>query len=862
MEVVVHGTKGGYRILYKTQGAPSIASDIRNNASSETSLGKSVYAISFVTNGSVFSKYMIVKDTLRSSATGFIAFSIFLPAGEKLTGVDVKSLLDQLQSHYVDTYIKTNQMNRGERIQIIQEEWAFINEILSKYTTSKNFSQNQLKSGTKEAAFIYYNGDGELIEYLDKPFQEEFFDYKQVLLINSALQGNSDLLNVLRNSGSEIGTIDLKNKYYYLSNYNSSKDLTIKANGKPLPVGKNNNVIRANDKVEIKYNKDDRFYLPKEASGTLSNSSSEIHKYFDINGNQIIINHDAFKNPDCKTKVISLEIKDRNGSPIYDAVITCKNYEGKTVNDNQIIFSGEDLGKSWKVSATKGENLFLDNHPIDFQRDCPEDNGTISLQLNERKKVRFSGRLDNFSIADIKVTIEQKNKYQVNPEVEFLNQEIENTFTVTATHQKGSENFSGKNSFSPKDNDTVYIDLHTEKVKKYIIDNGKHGKKTENCPSYSHDKQGTDAKSFIKSKRGWKFTGFKLEEGLENSGYDGKLVAQYKRDYKPIIVASLFLSVLIVSAGLYGFWPKENNQRVLLAEYEIEQYVEGIELNVDTLNNYKTKWENQNSEIIEDRNFVWYKPITWIKSEEQTRASIEEHNWKKASGWIDIATKKRNTIDQLDFKLLKDGTRYSKNQQTFKLAIMGVDSTQYDAIQERFKDVSKWNLNQIADSIKVFINPKVIENNESKEPSTSESHSNKVKKNNVETNKENKTEQPPKKETGNGKKTSEIKRDIQSSTITIAQLEKYKQEHPADLSNTIDLYLQFWKLVKDNNNQKNDFDSLLGDIKQDKTLKNSELKKFLDSICAGSKAFEKYLKVTPRPLIKNIKEFNVKYKEQ
>jgi hypothetical protein len=205
---------------------------------------------------------------------------------------------------------------------------------------------------------------------------------------------------------------------------------------------------------------------------------------------------------------------------------------------------------------------------------------------------------------------------------------------------------------------------------------------------------------------------------------------------------------------------------------------------------------------------------------------------------------------------------------------MGVDSTQYDAIQERFKDISKWNLNQIADSIKVFINPKVIEINESKEtsdsilkkePNTSESPekettSNKVKKNNAETNKENKTEQPQKKETGNGKKTSEIKRDIQSSTITKAQLEKYKQEHPADLSNTIDLYLQFWKLVKDNNNQKNDFDSLLGDIKQDKTLKNSELKKFLDSICKNSNEFQKYVKVRGRAKIKTVNELNDKIK--
>src|SRR5690554_6020183 len=194
MEVVVHGTKGGYRVLYKTQGAPSIASDIRNNADSQSSMGKSVYSIALVTNGVVYSKYKIVSDTLRSSATGFIAFSLFLPTGEKSSGVDTKSILDELLDHYVNNYIITNQMNRGERIQIIPEEWAFISDILSKYTTTRDAAHNQLQPGVEDAAFIYYNGNGELIDYLAKPFQEEYCNYKQVFLINNELKINSDIL--------------------------------------------------------------------------------------------------------------------------------------------------------------------------------------------------------------------------------------------------------------------------------------------------------------------------------------------------------------------------------------------------------------------------------------------------------------------------------------------------------------------------------------------------------------------------------------------------------------------------------------------------------------------------------------------
>jgi hypothetical protein len=873
MEIVIHGTKGGRQIFTpkKLGGLFDVTSDV----SKASAIGKEAYAMRFVENNVIFSKYKIIRDVRGDKRTGFIAFSLFLAYNKKLSGKDIISLLNRVSSEYYQIYIPDNDNNLND----VRENWDFVNRISDKYgdelsTVSVEDVEN-LQSGTKDDAFIYYKGDEELQKYFNVPYHEEYCDYRQVLFIKEDLQyKDENPLNALRHSETNLtGKIDLENpRYKLLFNQNTKGGvrIEIKVNGNTRS---SKNKIRKKDVLEISWSKPN--YKTETQRGKWHEISTE---YIRVDDNMETVSIEEIGLiPEKKT--IILDIRDQREVSVNDVLITCKsNYESKTVNINQIIFSGEDLGKSWKVSATKGENLFLDNHPIDFQRDCPADKGTVRLQLNESKKVSFKGKLDNVPIDNIKVKIERKIGYEGSHEVEFLNKEIGKLFSATATYKNDSEKFSGKISFFPKDNDTVHIELKKEKILKYYIDKGEHGEKIENTPDYSFDDEGKDAKSSIKTKEDWELTGFKLEEGPENSCYDMKLVAQYKKkkkkNYKPIIVASLILSVLIVSAGLYGFWPKEDKKDVLLNKDEIERYVTGIELNLDTLNSYKTKWENQNSEIIEDRNFVWYKPITWIKSEEQTSDSIEDGNWEKASQWIDIATKKRNTIDQLDFKLLKDGTRYSKNQQTFRLAIMGVDSTQYDAIQERFKDISKWNLNQIADSIKVFINPKVIEINESKEtsdsilkkePNTSESPekettSNKVKKNNAETNKENKTEQPQKKETGNGKKTSEIKRDIQSSTITKAQLEKYKQEHPADLSNTIDLYLQFWKLVKDNNNQKNDFDSLLGDIKQDKTLKNSELKKFLDSICKNSNEFQKYVKVRGRAKIKTVNELNDKIK--
>lgn len=872
MEVIVHGTKGGYRILDKTPNAPSIASDIRNNAVSKTSLGKSIYAIAFFANGIVFSKYKIVNDTLRSSATGFIAFSLYVPEGEKLSGADAKSLLDELQSHYLKNYVTENQMNRGERVQIIQEDWTFIPDILNKYTTLKVDSNNQIQPGTKDAAFVCYNSENELIEYFNKPFQKEFYDYKQVFLIQNELKEKYNILDVFRNSGIEL-KIDLKNDYFYLKHFNSSKDVTFTANGKSLSERTNNNVIRLNDNLEIRHVKDDRYYFPIEASGTLSDLSSKIHDYIEKKGNQINIRYEAFNNPRPKTKTIFFDVRDRNGNPVSDVEIRCDgNYQSKIADNNIIIFRGEELGESWTVSAKKGNHLFSENHKIDFRRDCSGDDSSIRLQLSERKKVSFKGILESVSYDNIKVTIEQKKIYEVAPEVVFLNEEIENRFTVIATYQKDGMKYSGQESFTPKDNDSIRIQMQKEKVKTYIIDEGKHGDKIENCPSYSEDKQGEDVKSYIKPKLGWKFTGFKLENSQKNP--DGKIVAQYKRNYITIVGVILVPLVLIISVGVWWFWPKENSQKVLLTEYDIEQYVDGTELNLVVLDSFKTTWGNQNTVVEKEDEYVWYNPITWIESNELTSEPIDDGNWEKVSGWIDNAVKKRNSINELNFILLKDSTstRYSDNQLKFKDAIKVIDSAQYDTIYKRFKDVSKWNLNQIADSITEFLKPKVIESDEVEEDSASnsqsepsslvspknETSSNKVNKKKVETTKETKKNQPSKKQTGSNEKTSKIKKELQSERITKEQLKKYKQENDKALNESIDLYLEFWKLVNDSN-QKNDFDKLLDKVKGDVNLKNSALKKFLDSICAGTKAFEKYLKVRPKPVIKNIKEFNEKY---
>lgn len=114
-----------------------------------------------------------------------------MPANRELPGkgVDVKSLLDKLSRYYIDNYVIDNNLNRGESI-LINENWEFVQNILSRYKeVDKSVKEEMFVAGTKDPAFHYYKSNNELIELFDKPFQEEYIDFKQIYFIDYNLRG-------------------------------------------------------------------------------------------------------------------------------------------------------------------------------------------------------------------------------------------------------------------------------------------------------------------------------------------------------------------------------------------------------------------------------------------------------------------------------------------------------------------------------------------------------------------------------------------------------------------------------------------------------------------------------------------------
>ncbi|MDR2027374.1 MAG: hypothetical protein LBQ01_07440, partial [Prevotellaceae bacterium] len=300
MELVVHGTKGGYKLLYSTPGIPqAVARDVRPDTGSEKAIGQPAYSLSFITEGSIFTRYTIVRDMLRGMATGNIAFSILLRNNERLPGEKIKPLLDEIAAWYTK-YIPGNNLGN------VHEDWSFVNGILNRY---KNFvvpAGNTVppQSGAKDAAFIYISSDEELYKYFDTaPFQEEYTAYKQILFINRSLKGSDkNPLNALRHSEDELtGKIDPENLFYRLRGFNGTayKDVSIEIrNSKNQALNDKDKIFRK-ETVSVTYSK--KFFRTVRETGRLSDENIRRYLIVDDKNKQIEARKDVSLEPETKT---------------------------------------------------------------------------------------------------------------------------------------------------------------------------------------------------------------------------------------------------------------------------------------------------------------------------------------------------------------------------------------------------------------------------------------------------------------------------------------------------------------------------------------------------------------------------------
>lgn len=826
MDIVIHATKDGYRTLFTTDDelAYSIAKDVRSGANNDSSLGNFVHAIFFTEKGCVFTKYIIVKDTQRSNALGFIAFSLFIQNEKSLKGEDVESILDELSNKYSEKYIINSYLNRGEK-NLIREDWNFINDILRKYNElDKGQKDKEFQSGIKEAAFIYYNNEVPLREYFDKPLQDEYIEYKQVFFIKTDLKGSQkNPLNILSNSGTELESIDLKNEYYYLNNYNRSKGITIIANGKIVKDGKNNNCIRAKWQVEINYSKDERCFEPIQAKGTLSNPDSEIYKYLEEKNNQIYIKYDAFNNPKPKTKSISIEIKDRKGNFIENADIGIGSKPTEKIQGHkyETTFSGEDLIKRYDILVKKG--FFTGK--IGF---IPIDQiGNIILELQEHKNVTFLVKDGKGLVFDynIEVRNQQGGLFSTCKELEFIGEDIDKLYDITIVsnkHERKTFSFCPTKDENPKHvelQNRQFIDYQKEKAYELIV-NDKFGKRSfKNKPinTYVHSKPnfGCDPKF------GYEFIEWKLQEKTSND-YDGYFEAIFKELwYNKIPKWSVLISIVVGIITIFFMLNPSRTSNSKISKIDSEQitnYIEGDSLLLNKLNDYKKDLELHMPEVIEINKYK-----RWLMGSEKQLDSTALMNWRNDTLNINEAINKRNLLNDKDFKKLKK-LNFSSKQNNLIEAINKIDSTKYKDISKRLGNLDDKTLVEIVNALNEILKPeKVLKVDDSKVQKTGES-SEIPPINKVEQKKTEHEPQPQKSSTKN----DEIIQYLKGPELNKNKLEGYKQlTNDIYLKNSIDLILKIWKL---DGNDDNTYLSIHQSCNKNKFLRDSELNRTLKKI--------------------------------
>jgi hypothetical protein len=810
MKILIHGRKNGYTVLYPRPTPTefySFASDIQSiNANNyDVYYGKNFYTLAFVDGGCVFTKYVIGDDVERGQL-GEIGISVFIPNTQKLSGADVKTLLDELINTYNKNYISNNKIDEPKN----GFDWLLFASLANGYDAkllSRSSIFNNVTIGKQDPAFHYYKSDSELIEHLDKPFQEEYSDYKQILFIDNNLQGASNPLNVLKNSGVEVNP-DLKNEYYYLNNYNRSRGVTITANGKPRSDKKGENQIRAKWQVEIKYSKDDRCYEPINVHGTISDSSSEIYKYLEVKGNHIMLNYDAF-NPTPKTKSVTFKINDRKGNDIYDAEITCKNsYQpAKTVTNNHIVFSGEELKESWSIIVHKGDF----SGKTEFTPD--KTNESVEIIVEERNIITINVKDEEGKyLSGFEVWTKLTDGYKRSNTIEFVDEQIIDIYHITVR----KEGFEDKNihGFRPYRQNSIDVTLK---------------KKQETTKTYSEQYS----------------TNF---ENKEQKSFVAKAKTLFS---KPAVKAISIVSALVLGIGIWALCYFLGNDKqpkeIPLNKWKIEMYVEGDSLMLDKLNVYKKNWNKQ------EQNFITKSGGGLFGGEEKADSTKWKSDWKPAYESIDRAIKKRELINNKNIAELRN-QHYSYGQLSFKTAIEKINSTKYAEVEQKLGDLSTLTLTQIAGKINEILTPKEPLKDEQQQEVKKEEKKVEQKKDNPLNPTEKKQSIPTanhastqqqsaiQSQSAITNKTSEIIQYIKGFEVKKDTLNQYLKDvgKNTTLQKSIKLCLKLWSL---DGTRSNSFSSYLGELKKDTILKNSKLKDFVDEMCSKEKP--KYIIVLP-----------------
>ena len=839
MKLFVQARKDGYNVLYPKPTPTEFfqfAGDIRPDSKDPNLLGKFIYTISFANGGCIFTKHVIIQDVQRQGL-GNIGFSIFISNIKKLSGNDVIKLLDELLNTYCKNYCPDYYLENKT------EDWAIFEAIKNQYKLYdlSNDDTENYQRGTADAAFVYYIDKTELCKFFDNPYQEEYSKYKQVFFVEKNLEGKSDNpLNAIPHdpSANLTGKIDLENPKYKLI-YNQQArggvKIEVKVNGS-LRYSKSK--IKRKEDLQIIWSK--QFCETKVKSGKCYEIGSDFLEINDVE--KTITVKEIEIHP--ITYTLLIQTKDRFSNPISDAEIALKisNYlpERKAIN-NSIQITAEELQNKCYIIAKK-DNLISPKREIKLE----DTKGSISLILSEHKKVSFYVKDENGLVNNYNIQISNKEVQPKEGNVVFIGDEIEKTWQISVSHRDYETerfNYCPANDDNPK-----YVILKKKtfsgqgqspnRKKYYIKIDEKKGKRSYKGSSineyeYKHPQFKCD------SKYGYKFERWECFENKPYDNYDGYYEAIFKGLWyrKVPKLAWIFVITAIVASTVFllvNSDGSDSNSNIVNAEInnKVNSYIEGIELNLDTLKEYKRKYCDSSTIIQSDvKEKSWWQELWIFGSDDNSSSTTELSDTPDLCAKIDKAITIRTAINLGKIDDLK-GQMFSESQQKFKNSI--------DSIEDKYKKqigdtltlladtVSRMNLNQVAELI-------LKTQRDLREKETVIQKENELEKNR---NQDKQNEQ-------------KIKNQQKNNTQNQHNSQTQNQQ-----SNSNSLENEFWSLVNSGNEQMDSYDALLK--KNEKV--GGEIIDYLNIICRNPASFKKFKDIPEidRKSAKTLKDIKIK----
>lgn len=810
MKIVIHGTNGGYHI-FTTEKEKMF--DARPDSNKVGSIGQQAYSINYNDNSIVFSKYKIIRDVVGDKRTGNVAFSIVIPHTKKLPGINILAMLDKLTSDFCSKHIENDNLDN------FREDWAWVSEIKNKYENNQKYNDDLLVGGSKDPAFLFYDSNELLEKYLDLPYHEEYSAYRQIFFVEKSLEGKPENpLNALRHdpNANLTGKIDLENPEYKLI-YNQQArggvKIEVKVNGS-LRYSKSK--IRRKEDLQIIWSK--QFCETTVKSGKWHEIGSDFLEINDVEKTITVKEIDILPT----TYTLLIQPKDRFSNPITAAAITLKigNYSisRKAIN-NSVQITAEELQNKCYVIAKK-ENLISPQREIKLE----DTKGSIPLTLSEHKNVKFYVKDENGLVNNYNIQISNKEVQPKEGNVVFIGEEIEKTWQISVSHRDyETERFN----YSPvRDDNPKYVILKKKtfsgqgqspnRKKYYIKIDEKKGKRSYKGSSIN-EYEYKSPQFKCDSKYGYKFERWECFEKMPYDNYDGYYEAIFKGLWyqKVSKLAWVFVIIAIVASTVFllvNSDDSDNNTSVFNAEinHKVNTYIDGLELNLDTLKEYKRKYCDSTTIIQSDvkEKSLWQK--IWIfGSDDNSNSTNESSVIPEFCSKIDNAIVLRRAINQGKIDELR-GAILTVNQQNLKNAI--------DSIEDKYKKqigdtlhadtVSRMNLNQIAELIlKTQKDLREKENAIQKE--------NELEKNR---NQDKQNEQ-------------KIKDQQKNNTQNQQNSQTQKQQSSG---NSLDK--EFWDLVHSGNAQMESYSNLLKKHKN----KGGDIIAYLNKICKNSASFKKF----------------------